>query len=125
MFSDIAIHEVSGWLRELEFMLMEVSFLKTRLAHVVDNASDQNDIKNAEEFQEKFLQFDDKVKSLLSELKKHHDEMVFDKTHFPDNALNIKDAHKSATASVEQLIMDWAVLRKQFNGWVINLIWPG
>ncbi|MEO5968125.1 MAG: hypothetical protein ABIP69_07685, partial [Ferruginibacter sp.] len=60
--------EINSWMRELDYFLSELSFLKTRLSHIVDSANDKELVANAEKFQSDFLNYDDQIKKIRNEV---------------------------------------------------------
>ena len=66
-------HELSSWLRLIEFFRQENALLKYRLSELVDNNDDRNFLQIAEYFQNEFLLKDDTLKKLLKSVRQYLD----------------------------------------------------
>jgi len=66
---DQFIHEYQAWTRALDYLLQENSYLKTRLAQVVDNNTDKQFVALAEHYHNLFLQNDDFIKEMLRDIR--------------------------------------------------------
>ncbi len=62
------LHENLTWERALDFYLQENAYLKTRLSKVVDNNTDKDFLALAERFQNNFIQNDESVKDMQSDI---------------------------------------------------------
>ncbi len=117
------LQETNGWLRELDFFLSELSFLKTRLAHIVDSANDKELVATAEKFQSDFLNHDEQIKQIRVEVithennlqRKHAESLLKNKT-----ASSVKQGTvRKQVAAVE---LDFIQLKNSFNSFALNSI---
>lgn len=118
--------ECGAWLRELEFLLMEISFLKTRLSHVVDVALNRETVTEAESFQNSLIATEDMVRRLIAEVKFQVEQVSY-LTGIEDvvQARKVAAAHEYLRSAVAKLESDFATLRREFNHWVIGNIRVG
>jgi len=66
-------HELTSWLRLIEFLRQENALLKYRLSELVDNSDDPNFLQIAEYFQNEFLIKDEALKKLIKDLRDYSD----------------------------------------------------
>lgn len=112
--------ECEAWLRELDFLLMEVSFLKTRLSHVVDAALDRNMVTAAESFQNGFISTEDMVRRLLAEVKFQNEQLGYLKgVSDAKHEKKIKTGQEYLRSAMAKLEAEFSDMRKTFNHWVI------
>lgn len=112
--------ECEAWLRELDFLLMEVSFLKTRLSHVVDAALDRNMVTAAESFQNGFISTEDMVRRLLAEVKFQNEQLGYLKgVSDAKHEKKIKTGQEYLRSAMAKLEAEFSDMRKAFNHWVI------
>ena len=112
--------ECEAWLRELDFLLMEVSFLKTRLSHVVDATSSRAKITEAESFQNGFISTEEMVRRLLAEVKFQNEQIAYSKGL--DDVVQqskVNTGQEYLRAAIIKLEGEFSEMRRKFNQWVI------
>lgn len=117
------LQETNGWLRELDFFLSELSFLKTRLAHIVDSANDKILVAKAEKFQSDFLNHDEQIKEVRSkvivheiDLQKKYTEALLKNKNTSSEKQGVM---RTKVASVE---LDFIALKNSFNSYALSSI---
>ena len=117
------LQECQAWSRELDFLVMEVSFLKTRLSQVVDAASERSLVAIAEDFQNKFILTEETLRKLSAEVKFQCEQVNY--TKGLDDAKEEKKVSKNQAvlrSAMQKLENDFSSLRKMFNQWVMGII---
>ena len=117
------LQETNGWLRELDFFLSELSFLKTRLAHIVDSANDKSLVAKAEKFQSNFLNHDEQIKHIRSKVIVHENDL---QKKYSESMLK----NKIATSEKQSLMRknvgnvehDFIELKNSFNSFALSSI---
>lgn len=112
--------ECMSWLRELDFYLMEVSLMKTRLSHLVDVVTDRTLIDKAEKFVLRLMENENQILLLYNEIKSHESKQINITTPSvvnSDKEEMMKDhAHlRSAMAEMSAVFLE---LRTGFNKWI-------
>ncbi len=122
-FNELFSQESEAWLRELDFLLMEVSFLKTRLSHVVDVASGRDTILEAEAFQSGFITTEDSVRRLVAEVKFQIEQVNYSKgIKDQKQEKKVSTAQEYLRAAMMKLEKEFSEMRRRFNQWVIGNI---
>lgn len=67
--------ECAAWLRLLDFLKQENSFLKTRLSVVVDHKTDREFLNEAEHFQNLFIIKDEYIREIAKDAKMHNEKL--------------------------------------------------
>lgn len=115
------LQETSGWLRELDFFLSELAFLKTRLAHIVDSGNDKDFVAKAEKFQNDFINHDEKIKSIKAEVLSHENRLQKILPEVKKNNKNVSSKQQTGirkkVASVE---LEFISLKNSFNSYALN-----
>ena len=123
VYREHSLQECQSWLRELDFLVMEVSFLKTRLSHVVDTSSRRSLIASAESYQNDFIRIEEGVKRLLAEVKFQNEQLVYTKGLVDANTSSrIVKSQEYLRSAMIKLEAEFSGIRKTFNQWVINSI---
>jgi hypothetical protein len=119
-FSEHFSQECDAWLRELDFLLLEVSFLKTRLSHAVDATSSRVKVAEAESFQNGFISTEEMVRRLLAEVKFQNEQISYSKKlEDPQQERKIRTGQEYLRAAITKLEAELSETRKQFNQWVL------
>jgi hypothetical protein len=109
-------HENLTWVRSLEFLKQENSFLKNRLSEVVDITSDRDILAQAEHFQNQFIIKDEFLDQLRHDV--HEQERILTEKYVrTGNGLDdyVSNRQKKLREQMEYLERDFANLRKEFN----------
>ncbi len=106
-------HEIKTWVRLLEFFKQENTFLKNRLAEVVDAKTDKEFLSLAEQFQNKFIIKDEYIDELKHDINLLDQELINSKVVLVDNKL-IKRQEKLRN-EMEYFERDFNLLKNEFN----------
>jgi len=116
------LHENQTWGRALDFYLQENSYLKTRLAQVVDNITDKEFITLAEHFQNSFIHNDECIKDLqkdVSALYKLIKIWIAGTAVDEKKLLNQQNKLRNEMGYFEK---DFALLKNKFNQYMMSLL---
>lgn len=116
-------HENKTWERSLDFFKQENSYLKMRLAEVVDQVTDNSFLALAEQYQNQFILKDEFMQELQHDI--HEQEATLKKGFLKDDpapeAKTIKRQEKLRN-EIEYLEKDFARLRNEFNKYLASLL---
>ena len=120
--ADQFLQECVGWLRLLDFLKQENSFLKTRLSSVVDYETNREFLNEAEQYQNLFLQRDEFINEIIKDAKAHQETiskiLVLEKNI--DERTN-KQQQKLRN-EVERLERDFTKMKNDFNKELYKLL---
>lgn len=109
-------HENLTWVRSLEFLKQENSFLKNRLSEVVDVTSDRDVLAQAEHFQNQFIIKDEFLDQLRHDV--HEQERILTEKYVrTGNGVDdyVSNRQRKLREQMEYLERDFASLRNEFN----------
>jgi hypothetical protein len=114
--------EVHTWIRLIEFLIQENTYLKNRLSEVIDQIKDRENLALAEHFQNQFIIKDDVYDHIIHDLKKQSYKWKEIKSI---NSKEIKDdlnkIQKNLKDQLEFIERDHAVLTKDYNTYLASL----
>lgn len=113
-------HENKTWNRLLEFFKQENTFLKNRLAEVVDHSTDIEFLALAEQFQNKFVLKDVYIDELRHDINVQEQELDNSATTVPDNKL-IKRQEKLRN-EMEYFEKEFNNLKNEFNKYLSSVL---
>lgn len=116
------LHEYTTWLRELDFYKQENSYLKARLAEVLEHKDSRDFLPHAEHFQNQFIIKDDQLDRLMHEARILEQEYqnLEKKGATADELFEIK--HKRLQNEMEYFEKEFARLKNEFNQFLLNLL---
>ena len=109
-------HENKTWLRSIDFFKGENSFLKNRLAAVVDGTTDKSFLAQAEHFQNQFIikdEFLDELRHDVNEQEKDLSAKFLQQTLATDTAMNQRQ--QQLRTQMQYLEKEFTSLRYEFN----------
>ena len=104
-------HELSSWLRLIEFFRQENALLKYRLSELVDNNDDRNFLQIAEYFQNEFLLKDERLKRLIKELQDYAELIENGKSELSNHL----SAHIRLRKCIHEFQKKYSSLSSEFN----------
>lgn len=104
-------HELSSWLRLIEFFRQENALLKYRLSELVDDNDDRNFLQIAEYFQNEFLLKDEGLKKLIKDLQDYSELIENGKKE----SLNHLPAHIGLRKCIHEFEEKYSKLSVEFN----------
>lgn len=113
-------HENKTWGRLLEFFKQENTFLKNRLAEVVDHRTDKEFLSLAEQFQNKFILKDEYIDELRHDINTQDLDLINSKDGATDNKL-IKRQEKLRN-EMEYFEKDFNKLKNEFNKYLSSVL---
>ena len=116
-------HENMMWLRSLDFFKQENSYLKNRLAEVVDCNSDKSFLALAEHFQNQFIikdEFMDELKHDVHAQERKISEIYLRKEMRRSDAFT--DTQQKLREQMDYLEKDFTGLRNEFNHYLTQTL---
>lgn len=114
--------ENEAWLRELDFLITEVSYMKILLAIVVELISDKSSLDLAEMYQNKLLDLELALNQNRGVVKKHIETIKLNLiTLHPANEKRNSANHNKLRNDVENVERDYIFLKNEFNKFVSNI----
>jgi hypothetical protein len=112
-------HENMTWLRSIDFFKQENSFLKNRLAEVVDGTTDRSFLAQAEHFQNQFIikdEFIDELRHDVNEQERDLAQRFRQEIFKPD--ISTKDRQQQLRSQMQYLEKEFTNLRYEFNNYL-------
>lgn len=114
--------EVDAWLREIDFLIVEVSNMKTLLAVVVELISDQPSLDLAEMYQNKLLDLELCLNSIKEKIKKHLETIKLNLvTLHPANDKKNSVNHNKLRKEVHNVERNYITTKNEFNRYVSEI----
>ncbi len=114
--------ENKSWIRLVEFLIQENTFMKTRLSEVMDQIHDRETLSVAEHFHDKFIIKDDVFDHLVNDLKTESGNWHLYKKNDPNMTLNeLVLTHSSHKLDIERLVETLDILKKDYNTFLSSL----
>jgi len=116
------IFETSSWVRLIDFLHQENSFLKTRLSEVMDDITNSENLALAEHFQNQFIVKDDVYDHMKHDLQRHIEKWS-QQTSMEESiqVQSLKKIHARLKEQLDYIERDHSVLRKDYNTYLISL----
>ncbi|MFM1795163.1 MAG: hypothetical protein RL642_1548 [Bacteroidota bacterium] len=114
--------ELHSWIRLIEFLNQENSFLKNRLSEVIDQIKDRENLALAEHFQNQFIVKDDVYDHIIHDLKKQALKWKEMKSIISkEQQEELAKTQKNLRDQLEFIERDHAVLTKDYNTYLSSL----
>jgi hypothetical protein len=114
--------EIHSWIRLVDFLNQENTYLKNRLSEVIDQIKDREKLALAEHFQNQFIVKDDVYDHILHDLKKQaykwKNIQSLSSSALQDELTKIQ---KNLREQIEFIERDHAVLSKDYNTYLSSL----
>jgi hypothetical protein len=108
--------EVNAWIRLVEFLNQETTYLKNRLPEVIDQIKDRENLALAEHFQNQFIVKDDIYDHIMHDLKKQsHKWKEIKSITSKEVQEDLKKIRKNLSDQIEFIERDHSVLTKDYN----------
>lgn len=114
--------ENASWIRLIEFLTQENSYMKNRLSEILDYINDRENLELAEGFQNQFIIKDDLYDHLLHELKDEAKKIKEFKT--AERGVispELKKTHKNFRNQIDLIERDHGHLKKDYNTYLFSL----
>ena len=114
--------ELQSWIRLIEFLNQETTYLKNRLSEVIDQIRDRENLALAEHFQNQFIVKDDIYDHIMHDLKKQSYKWKEIKS-FSSKDLHedLNKTRKNLSDQIAFIERDHAVLTKDYNSYLDTL----
>ena len=114
--------ELQSWIRLIEFLNQETTYLKNRLSEVIDQIRDRENLALAEHFQNQFIVKDDIYDHIMHDLKKQSYKWKEIKS-FSSKDLHedLNKIRKNLSDQIAFIERDHAVLTKDYNSYLDTL----
>ena len=114
--------EVCTWIRLIEFLIQETTYLKNNLAEVIDQIKDRENLALAEHFQNQFIVKDDVYDHIIHDLKKQSQKWKEVKSISSKEVQDdLSKIQKNLKDQIEFIELDHAVLTKDYNTYLAAL----
>jgi polyhydroxyalkanoate synthesis regulator phasin len=114
-------HENMTWLRSIDFFKQENSFLKNRLAEVVDGTTDRGFLAQAEHFQNQFIIKDEFLDEIRHEVNEQERDLTVQFRHQSFSAdIVMKDRQQQLRGQMQYLEKEFSNLRYEFNNYLAS-----
>lgn len=114
--------ELHSWIRLIEFLNLENSFLKNRLSEVIDQIKDRENLALAEHFQNQFIVKDDVYDHIIHDLKKQSYKWKEVKSiTSKEQQEELAKIQKNLRDQLDFIERDHAVLAKDYNTYLSSL----
>ncbi len=112
-------HENMTWLRSIDFFKQENSFLKNRLAEVVDGTTDRGFLAQAEHFQNQFIikdEFLDELRHDVNAQERDLSQRFRQQSFKPD--VSTRERQQQLRSQMQYLEKEFTSLRYEFNNYL-------
>jgi peptide subunit release factor 1 (eRF1) len=114
--------EIHSWIRLVEFLNQENTYLKNRLSEVIDQIKDIENLALAEHFQNQFIVKDDVYDHILHNLKKQaHEWREIKMVTSKDIRDELAKTQKNLRDQIEFIERDYALMTKDYNTYLAAL----
>ena len=114
--------EIAAWIRLVEFLNEENTYLKNRLSEVIDQIQDSENLALAEHFQNQFIIKDDIYDHVLYDLKKQLFKWRDAKSiHTNETSEELNKIQKNLRAQIEFIEREHVVIAKDYNTYLSAL----
>jgi peptide subunit release factor 1 (eRF1) len=115
-------YEIHSWIRLVEFLNQENTYLKNRLSEVIDQIKDIENLALAEHFQNQFIVKDDVYDHILHNLKKQaHEWREIKMVTSKDIRDELAKTQKNLRDQIEFIERDYALMTKDYNTYLAAL----
>jgi len=115
-------YEIHSWIRLVEFLNQENTYLKNRLSEVIDQIKDIENLALAEHFQNQFIVKDDVYDHILHNLKKQaHEWREIKMVTSKDIRDELAKTQKYLRDQIEFIERDHALMTKDYNTYLAAL----
>jgi hypothetical protein len=115
--------EVHSWIRLIEFLNQETTYLKNRLSEVIDQIRDRENLAIAEHFQNQFIVKDDIYDHIMHDLKmQSYKWKEIQSFSSKDLHEDLKKIRKNLSDQIEFIERDHAVLTKDYTTYLDALL---
>jgi hypothetical protein len=114
--------EIHSWIRLMEFLNQENTFLKNRLPEVIDQIKNKEKLALAEHFQNQFIVKDDIYDHIIHDLKKQaHKWTEIKLISSKEISDDLAKTQKNLRDQIEFIERDHAVITKDYNTYLASL----
>jgi hypothetical protein len=114
--------EIHSWIRLMEFLNQENTFLKNRLPEVIDQIKNKEKLALAEHFQNQFIVKDDIYDHIIHDLKKQaHKWTEIKLISSKEISDDLVKTQKNLRDQIEFIERDHAVITKDYNTYLASL----
>lgn len=114
--------EINSWIRLVEFLNQENTYLKNRLSEVIDQIKDRENLALAEHFQNQFIVKDDVYDHIIHDLKKQaHKWTEIKLISSKEVSDDLAKTQKNLRDQIEFIERDHAIITKDYNTYLESL----
>ena len=116
------LQECGGWLRLLDFLKQENSYLKTRLSFVVDHKTESDFLALAEQFQNKFILKDEFISEITHDVKIQEALLTEDAVKKIATEERLIKKQQKLRNEIEYLEKDFNAAKTEFNKFISSVL---
>lgn len=113
-------HENKTWVRMLEFLKQENTYLKNRLAEVVDHNADKDFLARAEQFQNRFILKDEYIDELRHDINLQNIDVLNSNDNLNEKKLMLRQ--EKLRNEMEYFEKDFHKLKNEFNKYLSSVL---
>lgn len=116
------LFENGSWIRLIEYLMQENTFMKNRLSEVIDQIHDRESLAMAEHFQNQFIVKDDLFDHILFDLQKENEKWKSSRSIESDIIFNkLITIHKLLKDQLEFIEKDFSFIKRDYNTYLNSL----
>lgn len=116
------LFENESWIRLIEYLIQENTFMKNRLSEVIDQIHDRESLAMAEHFQNQFIVKDDLFDHILFDLQKENEKWKSCRSIESDMIFNtLINIHKHLKDQLDFIEKDHSIIKRDYNTYLNSL----
>lgn len=116
------LFENGSWIRLIEYLIQENTFMKNRLSEVIDQIHDRESLAIAEHFQNQFIVKDDLFDHILFDLHKENEKWrAFRSMESETNFNDLISVHKHLKDQLDFIEKDHSIIKRDYNTYLNSL----
>jgi hypothetical protein len=116
------LFENGSWIRLIEYLMQENTFMKNRLSEVIDQIHDRESLAMAEHFQNQFIVKDDLFDHILFDLQKENEKWKSSRSIESDIIFHkLITIHKLLKDQLEFIEKDFSFIKRDYNTYLNSL----
>ena len=116
------LFENGSWIRLIEYLIQENTFMKNRLSEVIDQIHDRESLAMAEHFQNQFIVKDDLFDHILFDLHKENEKWrSFKSMESEINLTDLISVHKHFKDQLDFIENDHTIIKRDYKTYLNSL----
>lgn len=116
------LFENATWIRLIEYLMQENTFMKNRLSEVIDQIHDRESLAMAEHFQNQFIVKDDLFDHILFDLQRENEKWKSFRSLESDIYFSdLLSVHKHLQEQLDFVEKDHSIIKRDYNTYLNSL----